>query len=71
MLVSQDSTVHSISNAVMTEVVELALYPMPSFASLYPTGESGALEEIEGLPNRYVEDELALVLHSSGTTRLF
>ena len=71
MLVSQDSTIQSISNVVMSEVVELALHPMPSFTSLYPSDESGAPEEVEGLPDRYVEDELALVLHSSGTTRLF
>ncbi|KAI1798469.1 acetyl-CoA synthetase-like protein [Ganoderma leucocontextum] len=68
IIVSPDSTIQSLSKAVSDQVEGVSLHPIPPFADLFAPNASGATDAAGDLPNKYDEEELALILHSSGST---
>ena len=66
LVVSPDSTIQTLSKAVRDEVEGVSLHTIPTFADLYPSGGAESAETVDDLPDNYDEDELALILHSSG-----
>ncbi|PIL27263.1 hypothetical protein GSI_10408 [Ganoderma sinense ZZ0214-1] len=68
LIVSPDSTIQALSEAVREEVEGVSLHTIPPFADLYPSDGAESAEAAGDLPDKYNEEELALILHSSGST---
>nr|VWP02499.1 M protein type 1 [Ganoderma boninense] len=68
MLVSPDSTIQSLSKVVIDQVGDVSLHAMPSFSDIFSPDAPKAFESAEDLPHNFEEGELAVILHSSGST---
>ena len=66
LLVSPDSTIQALSNAVREQVQGVSLHTIPSFADLYPSDGAESAQAAGHLPDKYSEEDLALIVHSSG-----
>ena len=77
LLVSNDYHLQSVAREAVREVAleDVALHPMVTFEDLFVGGATASparavLDEDDDLPSEYDADEVAMILHSSGTLGL-